>query len=154
VGEGNFFPAQVLGVDGEQVRVRISVGGSSIESKAASAPGAAGTGVVLIRPESVRMGPSTPDSRLTGAVRRVEFQGAITQYELESNGAGVRVHALSKAGRYDVGETVDVSWHDGECVFFPEKGAGLNDKRPDGPEARAKESAGGNLMTNARVDRQ
>jgi ABC-type Fe3+/spermidine/putrescine transport system ATPase subunit len=122
VGEGNFFPADVVSGDDGRYRVRIKVGDKSVESDAIGEPGNARKGTVLIRPESVQLGTADSGSELVGQIRRVEFQGAITQYDLDSRGAHVRVQALSAAGRHGVDDRVGLSWREADCVFFAAEG--------------------------------
>jgi spermidine/putrescine transport system ATP-binding protein len=118
VGEGNFFPAAVRSVDGDRLKVTVHVGSVHLESTARGEAALGTAGIVLVRPESMHLGEPATGAELTGRVVRVEFQGAITQYELDCAGAPVRVHALSAAGHHRVGEVVEVSWRGGDCVFF------------------------------------
>jgi ABC-type Fe3+/spermidine/putrescine transport system ATPase subunit len=119
VGEGNFFPAEALERQGDLLRVRVRVGPATIEA-AASGEGRHGdTGTVLVRPESVLLREPASDDGLRGRVVRVEFQGAITQHEVDCGGTPVRVHTLSAGGRRAAGDVVELSWQGADCVFFP-----------------------------------
>jgi ABC-type Fe3+/spermidine/putrescine transport system ATPase subunit len=119
VGEGNFFTAEVIERHGHHLRVAVHVGSETVPAGCDGDAPAGTRGVLLVRPESVHLAAGAP-GHLRGVVNRVEFQGALTQYEVEAGGTQVRVHALSAAGRHTVGETVGLSWQDADSVFFAE----------------------------------
>jgi ABC-type Fe3+/spermidine/putrescine transport system ATPase subunit len=119
VGEGNFFPAEVVEQQGGKLRIDVSVGATSATVGAAGDSPVGTAGHLLVRPESVHLG--AEKGIVTGRVNGVEFQGAITQYEIETGGALVKVHALSAAGRYFGGQDVALSWDDADTVFFAHK---------------------------------
>ncbi len=119
VGEGNFFPAEVVEQQGGRLRINVSVGAASATVGAAGDSPVGTAGQLLVRPESVHLG--AEKGVVTGRVIGVEFQGAITQYEIGTGGALVKVHALSAAGRYFGGQDVELSWDDADTVFFANK---------------------------------
>jgi ABC-type Fe3+/spermidine/putrescine transport system ATPase subunit len=120
VGEGNFFPAEVLERHGDQVRLKVKVGSESVTAGSQGDSSAGTTGQLLVRPESVRL-IADGKGHVRGRVNRIEFQGAITQYEVDTGETRVRVHALSAAGRHGTGQEVALTWHDADSVFFPDK---------------------------------
>jgi ABC-type Fe3+/spermidine/putrescine transport system ATPase subunit len=120
VGEGNFFPTAVVEQQGGTLRLKVSVGTETVTVVTAGDSSVGTSGLLLVRPEAVHLDAAGPNG-LVGRVMRVEFQGAITQYEIEAGGAQVRVHALSAAGRYPEGQEVALSWDDVDTVFFENK---------------------------------
>jgi ABC-type Fe3+/spermidine/putrescine transport system ATPase subunit len=119
VGEGNFFPAEVAGRQEGSLRVNVKIGSTSITSSSTGGSPVGTTGTLLVRPESMRVR-EAGQGGVDGHIKRVEFQGALTQYEVEAGGADVRVHALSAKSRHDIGDRVELSWDDADSVFFPD----------------------------------
>jgi ABC-type Fe3+/spermidine/putrescine transport system ATPase subunit len=120
VGEGNFFPADVVERQEGTLKIKVVVGTDSVTVGAEGDSEVGTKGQLLVRPESVHLA-AAANSGLVGRVKRVEFQGAITQYEIDTGGIVVRVHALSAAGRYPEGHDVALSWNDADTVFFASK---------------------------------
>jgi len=118
VGEGNFFAAEVVGRQGDGLRLQVRVGSIVTAAGVASELPIGTKGTLLVRPESMRVREAAGQAGVPGRVRRVEFQGALTQYEVEAGGADVRVHALSAKSRHGIGSQVELSWDDADSVFF------------------------------------
>ena len=123
VGEGNFFPATVTGRREGMLQLDLDAGGDRASAVADGDAADGATGTVLVRPESVAIRAAAQvngHSRIRGLIQRVEFQGALTQYEVAAGSAMVRVHELSATGRHGAGDAVDLTWDDGDAVFFPD----------------------------------
>jgi ABC-type Fe3+/spermidine/putrescine transport system ATPase subunit len=120
VGEGNFFPVEVVERRDGALQIKVSVGSESVTTTTRATAESGTAGQLLVRPESVRLS-SAGDTGLIGRISRVEFQGAITQFEVETGGVQVRAHALSAAGRHLLGQEVGLSWDDADSVFFTDK---------------------------------
>lgn len=118
VGEGNFFSAEVVDIQGDNLRLQVKIGTSAITSGTEGGSPIGTTGTLLIRPEAMRVR-EPGQAGVEGRIKRVEFQGALTQYEVEAGGVDVRVHALSAKSRHGIGDRVDLSWDDADSVFFP-----------------------------------
>jgi ABC-type Fe3+/spermidine/putrescine transport system ATPase subunit len=118
VGEGNFFPTEVVGRQGEGLQLQVKVGSNATAAHAAGESPIGTKGTLLVRPESMRVREASGRTGVQGMIKRVEFQGALTQYEVEAGGSDLRVHALSAKSRHGIGDKVELTWDDSDSVFF------------------------------------
>jgi spermidine/putrescine transport system ATP-binding protein len=119
IGQCNLLSGTVAANDGGFVTVDVAgIGPVRVAAPATIAVGTRAT--IALRPEKIRIAagaPSdTPDNHYRGTVADLLYMGDVTVYRV-ATASGTRIEALlanSQSGRakfFEIGDTVDVSWH-------------------------------------------
>lgn len=85
VGESNFVPAEVLGIEGDQARVRIGPVHQARVMLRNARPDAGGRLTLLVRPEHIHIGAPGTDA-LPATIRAVAFGGPSVRLRAEAEG--------------------------------------------------------------------
>jgi iron(III) transport system ATP-binding protein len=130
IGRANFVEGRVERVDGGSVELGLF--GRSMTVPAASGQRAGDSAVVVVRPESIRVGVGD----LRGVVRRATFLGPLAEYELEVDGSVLLAADPDWMGRglHEPGESVAWSMRPEQAYVLPPSGAS-EDVAPLDPEA-------------------
>ncbi len=121
VGEGAFIEATIIGSNGDgQLRVRLQgLDGSETNAVSAHHGDIGKTGLVLLRPESVRLTSANP--RVMCTVTKREILGAFIRYELAPQYQDLVCVELLGDRLATVGDRVGVTW-DSRLAFVPSEG--------------------------------
>ncbi len=129
VGTSNFFKAQVIELNEDQVHLKTEEGFLLMVERQKEISVAIGSGVILnIRPESIH--PSyvneipPNENRIEGAVRTSAYLGSLVQYEVEvTGGKRVKVNVVNprKKALFQEGEKVSLTFSPGDIVAIPLK---------------------------------
>ena len=96
MGETNFVPAEVMGVDGDQVRLKTALGEMRGESH--GQPLSAGANVSLsLRPESIRIGKAAPGDAINvfdASLHDTMYLGEVAQHAVTVAGHGTPLRAF------------------------------------------------------------
>ena len=130
IGRANFVDGVVSGVNGGSVDVELL--GRQMSVPAASGQRAGGRAVVVVRPESIRVGAGD----LRGVVRRATFLGPLAEYELEVDGLVLLAADPDWMGRglHQPGDEVAWSMRPEQAYVLPPGGAD-EELAPIDPEA-------------------
>ncbi|HLQ31726.1 MAG TPA: ABC transporter ATP-binding protein [Chloroflexota bacterium] len=122
VGAVNLVPAEVIGQDGEQLRVRLE--GHDLEVPSPSHPHRDERGTVLlcIRPETLQLGegPAGGLCALAGSVRQRTFLGAVMRYTVAVGDRDWLVDVPDPGGCPEVGGQVSVLVNPARVHVVPE----------------------------------
>jgi iron(III) transport system ATP-binding protein len=120
IGRANFVDGVVGASDGDG-RVSVSLLGREMSVPAAPGQRAGGRAVVVVRPESIRVGVGD----LRGVVRRSTFLGPLAEYELDVDGAMLLAADPDWMGRglHQPGDEVDWSMRPEQAYVLPPGGA-------------------------------
>jgi iron(III) transport system ATP-binding protein len=130
IGRANFVEGRVERVDGGSVELGLF--GRLMTVPAASGQRPGDSAVVVVRPESIRVGVGD----LRGVVRRATFLGPLAEYELEVDGSVLLAADPDWMGRglHEPGESVAWSMRPEQAYVLPPSGAS-EDVAPLDPEA-------------------
>jgi iron(III) transport system ATP-binding protein len=120
IGRANFVDGVVGASDGDG-RVSVSLLGREMSVPAAPGQRAGGRAVVVVRPESIRVGVGD----LRGVVRRSTFLGPLAEYELDVDGAMLLAADPDWMGRglHQPGDEVAWSMRPEQAYVLPPGGA-------------------------------
>ena len=130
IGRANFVEGRVERVDGGSVELALF--GRAMTVPAAPGLRTGDTAVVVVRPESIRVGVGD----LRGEVRRATFLGPLAEYEIEVNGSVLLAADPDWMGRglHEPGESVAWSMRPEQAYVLPPSGAS-EELAPLDPEA-------------------
>ena len=130
IGRANFVEGRVERVDGGSVELALF--GRAMTVPAAPGLRAGDTAVVVVRPESIRVGVGD----LRGEVRRATFLGPLAEYEIEVDGSMLLAADPDWMGRglHEPGESVAWSMRPEQAYVLPPSGAS-EELAPLDPEA-------------------
>lgn len=129
VGTSNFFKAQVIELNEDQVHLKTEEGFLLMVERQKEISVAIGSGVILnIRPESIHLSYVNEippnENRIEGAVRTSAYLGSLVQYEVEvTGGKRVKVNVVNprKKALFQEGERVSLTFSPEDIVAIPLK---------------------------------
>ncbi len=116
VGDANVIPCDVVGVAGEEARVRLG----EIELAVVDGGASVGAAWLMLRPEVV--GVSAPGGQaLRGVVSDVSFRGTGYSYRIDVSGmdAPFKAEVGSEEASFAIGSEVGLAWSDRACRLIP-----------------------------------
>ncbi|MCL4187720.1 MAG: ABC transporter ATP-binding protein [Rhodobacteraceae bacterium] len=124
LGNANLLPVTVQGIDGQAAKV--ALGGLVFEARVGQTP-AAGTGVVALRYEAVRIGAAAEGQpvRTRGRILEASFAGSSVHYVVAAEpGFTLTVEDRHRIDEppWPRGTLVDLGWHGAAARLFPEAG--------------------------------
>ncbi|MBI4628356.1 MAG: ABC transporter ATP-binding protein [Candidatus Rokubacteria bacterium] len=120
IGDGNFLPGQVAGVEDGQTRVDTAAGLPVRAARGRQRPGDAV--VAMVRPEKTRvtLRPERLENSFTATVRAITFLGPVTRYQLllRDMAFAASLPDASHLAGVEPGATVHVGWRAADCLLL------------------------------------